>query len=138
MEMPMLRCALALIALLPVPALATGSLFPTLNLPVNRVSAAQFEVIEMRGAGPRDIWCAAARYATGTLGQQRGRIYIDRPRANALTAQGRKGVVFTTQAPANAAPTGVSVTTARAGASLPVAHAMQFCRDRIIEPDDLF
>jgi len=109
-----------------------------LNLPVNAIGQGQFEVVEKRGAGPRDVWCAAARFASDRLGQQRGRIYVASPRGPALTEAGRKGVVFTTAAPTQPANTGVQITTRVTGASLPVNHAIQFCRDRIIEPSDRF
>jgi len=134
----MLRLALVLSILSAAPGYASPRWFSSYDLPVNRVSATTFEVIEKRGAGPREIWCAAARHAIQSLGKQNGRIYIDRPRADALTAAGHKGVGFTTRAPQNAAPTGLVVTTSRVGASLPVAHAVQFCRDQIIEPEDWF
>lgn len=113
------------------------SLYRGLNLDVNRVSATRFEVIERRGAGAADIWCAAALFAEQTLGQTRGRIYVDTPRGPAQTAPGRKGVIFTTQAPANAS-TSVSVSVRQAGQGLRIAHAIQFCRNHIIEPGDRF
>ncbi|MEO0938947.1 MAG: hypothetical protein AAFY38_12410 [Pseudomonadota bacterium] len=125
-------------AALIAPAAHARTFFQDLNLQVNAVGAGQFEVIERRGAGPRDVWCAAAKYAQQRLGQQRGRIYVAVPRGPARTVAGRSGVTFTTQAPATAVSTGVQITTRVAGASLPVNHAIQFCRDRIIEPEDRF
>ncbi|MEO0389394.1 MAG: hypothetical protein AAF218_00490 [Pseudomonadota bacterium] len=128
-----LVCAASLLA---GSALADHSRFDTLSLTVTPISAAQFEVIEARGAGARDIWCAASRYAADRLGASRGRLYVATPRGPARTAPGRTGVIFTTAAPTGAAPTGLSVTVRRAGASLPINHAIQFCRDHIIEPAD--
>lgn len=125
-------------ALIAPTAQASGSFFPDLNLSVNAVGSGQFEVIERRGAGPRDVWCAAAKYAQQTLGQQRGRIYIAIPRGPARTEAGRNGVTFTLSAPASAVSTGVQITTRVSGASLPVNHAIQFCRDRKREPGDIF
>ncbi|MEL7099221.1 MAG: hypothetical protein AAGM84_10375 [Pseudomonadota bacterium] len=120
------------------PALGQKSFFSDLNLPVNPVGQGQFEVVEKRGAGPRDIWCAAARFATENLGVQRGRIYVAAARGAAVSEVGRKGVTFTTRAPSKPVSTGVQITTRVVGASLPINHAIQFCRDRIIEPSDRF
>ncbi len=106
------------------------------RLPVARITATEFEVIERGGAGARDVWCAAARYAVYTLGQQSGRIYIDTPRGPARSVSGAKGVTFTTQAPPNPPGGSVSVTTRVAGANLPVIHALQFCRDYILGSED--
>lgn len=123
-------------ACLPVAAVAglNGSFFG-LDLDVNPLPGGQFEVIEARGAGAQDIWCAAAIYAEDTLGVERGRLYVAVPRGPAQTAPGRKGVVFTTQEPDNASQA-YSVSVNIAGQSLPIFHARQFCRNNIIEPGD--
>ena len=114
------------------------SLFPTLNLSVNPVSATSFEVIEARGAGAMDMWCAAASYAEDTLGVRGNkRLYVESPRGPSVTAQGRKGVVFTTNG-AGGGQQAVSVSVRRAGDSLPIHHARQFCLNHIIEPADRF
>ena len=117
---------------------ARTSFFPDLNLSVNAVGAGQFEVIERRAAGPRDVWCAAAKYAQQTLGQRQGRIYVAVPRGPAQTEAGRKGVTFSMSAPPAPASTGVQITTRTIGASLRVNHAIQFCRDRAHERGDRF
>ncbi|SPH20003.1 hypothetical protein ASD8599_00743 [Ascidiaceihabitans donghaensis] len=134
--MPLRYLAAAILALAPLNAGANGFYFDP-GLTVNPVSATQFEVIEARGEGARGMWCAAARYAVYTLGQDKGRLYVDTPRGPSVTQNSGKGVVFTTQAPEN--PTqSVSVTVRRAGASLPVIHALQFCRDYDVFPDNNF
>lgn len=124
--------------LLATPGHSSGSFFADLNLNVNAVSAGRFEVIESRGAGPRDIWCAAAKYAQYSLGVDSGRIYVAVPRGPARTEARRKGVTFSTTVPGQEASTGVQIPTRIKGASLPVNHAIQFCRDRIIERGDRF
>lgn len=103
---------------------------------VNAISPTQFEVIERGDAGAQDMWCEAARYAGVQLGMTRGRLYIETPRGPARTAQGRIGVTFTTDVPAKSV-TSYSVNVRQAGLSLPIFHARQFCRNHIIEPDDL-
>ncbi|WP_390912791.1 hypothetical protein [Pseudosulfitobacter sp. SM2401] len=105
------------------------------RLDVNPVSATQFEVIEGRGEGARGMWCAAALHSVNQLGVQRGRIYVAQARGLAVTAQGRKGVVFSTQAVGDAGPS-PSVTVRQVGANLPVQHALQFCRDYDINSSD--
>ena len=105
------------------------------RLQVNPVSGTEFEVIESDSAGAQDIWCAAARYAEDVLGITRGRLYISRARAPALTVRGRKGVVFTTQ-PTPDAFTSVSVSVRESGMNLPIFHALQFCRNHILERED--
>ncbi len=121
-----------------VPAFASAStFFSDPRLSVNPLSPTQFEVIEARGAGARDIWCAAARYAVNTLGRDRGRIWIAVPRGPAQTKANAKGVTFTTDQVGSAASS-VSVSVRTAGQSLRVIHALQFCKDYIIEPEDRF
>jgi hypothetical protein len=105
------------------------------RLTVNPISATEFEVIEARGAGAQDIWCAAAYYAEYTLGRDRGRLYVSVPRGPAQTAPGRTGVTFTLREIAEPR-TGVSVTVRREGENLPIFHALQFCRNYTIELDD--
>ena len=124
-------------AILPLTAQAAGAGFihgydP--GLQVNPISATQFEVIEARGAGAQDIWCAAARYTELQLGITRGRLYVEVPRGPARTAPGRKGVVFTTRE-VPGARTSTSVSVRQAGLNLPIFHALQFCRNYIWEDD---
>ncbi|UOA28199.1 hypothetical protein [Pseudosulfitobacter sp. DSM 107133] len=120
----------------PAAAQFTDALFEP-KLPVNPLSASTFEVIEKNGAGPRDIWCAAATYAIDQLGDQRGRLYIVTPRGPAQSVAGAKGVAFSTRDPGNAPAPGHSVTTSVPGANLLLFHAVQFCKDHIIEPGDV-
>jgi len=105
------------------------------RLEVNPVSANRFEVIESDSAGPQDIWCAAARFADETLGISRGRLYIARARGPAETVRGGTGVIFTTQATEDAF-TSVSVSVREPGMNLPIFHALQFCRNHILERED--
>lgn len=134
----MLKFPLAVLVLLPGLAAAQtigfGLSFAP-RLQVNPVSATEFEVIESGGAGAQDIWCAAARYTEDVLGITRGRLYISRARGPALTVPGRKGVVFTTQ-PTPDAFTSVSVSVRQSGMNLPIFHALQFCRNHILERED--
>ncbi len=126
------------LALTSLPAAAQFiDVFPPPRLEVNPLSNTTFEVIEKGGAGPREIWCAAADYAIRNLGKQRGRIYVVTPRGPAQTRAGAKGVAFSTLDPGIVARTGYSVTTDIAGANLLVFHAEQFCSDHIIEFNDI-
>ena len=127
---------LVVVAASPALAVASGFFYSDPRLDVNPISATSFEVIEARGAGARDIWCAAAQYAVTDLGLDRGRLWIEQPRGPARTAQGAKGVTFTTQE-MPATSTSYSVTVRTAGANLPVIHALQFCRDYLYDIDDV-
>lgn len=124
-----------------VPAVASAQVYEAVNrLKVVSLNASDFEVIEARGEGARGIWCAAADYARvryGGSGQQR--IYIKSPRGASQTVRGRKGVVFTMAADRlNAAPQrSVSVSVRTAGINLSVNHALQFCRDYLVELNDI-
>ncbi|MCR8826042.1 hypothetical protein [Pseudosulfitobacter koreensis] len=127
------------LALTSLPAAAQYvDIFIAPKLEVNPLSDTTYEVIEKGGAGPREIWCAAADYAIRDLGKQRGRIYVVAPRGPAQTRAGETGVAFSTRDPGIAARTGYSVTTDIAGANLLVFHAEQFCKDQIIEKNDIF
>ncbi|NNE54338.1 MAG: hypothetical protein HKN30_18285 [Sulfitobacter sp.] len=130
-----IRPAALVLALIIAPfSLQARGFFPDLGLQVNRVDARSFEVIEARGAGARDIWCAAARYAIA-LGRDRGRIWVAEARGPARTVSGATGVVFTTEA-VEGARSSVSVTVRRVGENLLINHALQFCRDRIRGRED--
>ncbi len=113
-----------------------NTLFFKPDLPVNRVSNTQFEVIEARGEGPNGIWCAAADYAARQLGKTSGRLYIAVPRGPSVTMPGRTGIIFSTQ-PIADVPGRATNSIREVGANLRVAHALQFCRDYIIELDDI-
>jgi hypothetical protein len=100
-------------------------------LTINTINATDYEVIETQSMGAADFWCAAASY--NELRQGRSdliQLYVRTPRGPAKTAQGRKGVVFTTD------PSGLSklapsltLTVNQAGASLKSRKARSFCRD---------
>ncbi|THH35686.1 hypothetical protein E4Z66_11385 [Aliishimia ponticola] len=117
------------------PAHAVWSAESDPHLPVNRVTATTFEVIEKRGAGAQDIWCAAARFAEDVLGKQRGRLYVAKARGPAQTAPGAKGVLFTIDTPANASKS-YSVSVNVEGQGLLLAHARQFCWNYVLELED--
>lgn len=120
---------------------AAAQTFTAVNkLSVIALNASDFEVIEARGEGARGMWCAAASYALTKKRMQRNhRIYVKTARGPSISRPGRKGVVFTddarrlSQGPSKS----VSVSTNVVGMGLPVAHAIQFCRDNLIEPEDI-
>jgi hypothetical protein len=125
---------------LTLPAIGHAQIFRAVNdLNVVPLSASSFEVIEARGAGPRGMWCAAAEYAEQRLGA-RDRVYIQGARGPARSVQGRKSVVFTTNA--GNLPRGpfqsAFLSTSQTGIGLPVAHAIQFCRDRFDKEDRIW
>lgn len=100
----------------------------------NRVKVAPvdggFEVLGDAGFGARGMWCAAADYARSELGAKGGdRIYIAQGRTPGLGQ--RKAVKFTMDAtglsPSNVVIVGASLR--KAGSSLAVGHAYQFCSD---------
>ncbi|WP_370400859.1 hypothetical protein [Sulfitobacter sp. JB4-11] len=121
---------------------ATAQLFTAENyLKVVPLNAADFEVIEARGEGPRGIWCAAADFGLKRLGLPgTHRIYIKTPRGPSVTVAGRKGIVFTADDRRLSQPPSTSYTlsTRTVGQGLSLAHAIQFCGDNRIEPDDIF
>ncbi|MDF3413150.1 hypothetical protein HKX54_01670 [Sulfitobacter sp. M57] len=136
----MRRLCLSLIcAALPLPALAQSYLAVN-RLTVVPVSATAFEVIEGRGEGARGMWCAAADYVlNGQRQASNQRLYVQTPRGPSVTVAGRKGAVFTLDA--GSLPDGpkrsFSVTVSTAGVGLPLAHAIQFCKDYQIELQDI-
>jgi hypothetical protein len=144
-----LKKGLQMRSVLIVAALATGlagSVAAQTYVAENRLkvvplNSVDFEVIEARGEGARGIWCAAASYVSFVKGMERNtRMYIKSPRGPSVSGAGRKGVVFTTDANrlSQGPSKSLSVSTRTIGVGLPVAHAIQFCRDNIIEPDDIF
>jgi hypothetical protein len=94
-----------------------------------------FEVIQSRGAGPRQFWCAAADYARSKLDAGAAqRIVLAEPRHGSETRQGRTAVSFQL-APKGARPEsagGVSITVRRPGEAYSVFFAYGFC-DEFIE-----
>ena len=104
------------------------------------LNATDFEVIEARGEGARGIWCAAADFAEHALRRDRGgRIYVKTARGPSISGVGRKGVVFTTDPNRLDQPpsTSHSVSVRQVGQGLPIHHAAQFCKDYIIELEDI-
>lgn len=100
-----------------------------------------FEVIEANGEGARGIWCAAADYVLSRSGNSaRGRLYVKTPRGPSVSGAGRIGVVFTTDVERlGVAPQkSYSVSTRIKGLGLPIQHAVAFCRDYQLEPDNIF
>ena len=98
-----------------------------------------FEVIEEHGAGPRQIWCAAAEHGRDVLRLPTAtRLYIARGRGPSELAPGRMSVRFS---PDPVQPVGprqdgpYTVSLRDAGFSLSIGHAQSYCLDRI---DDLF
>lgn len=125
-------CAMAL------PVLAAQSYLAVNRLNVVPMNPDDFEVIEDRGAGARQIWCAAADYVQA-IGRDRPRLrmYVKEVRGNSRTVPNRKGVVFTINPDDKLknTPPSYSVTVTNLGENLPVGHARDFC-DAFI--DDLF
>jgi len=121
----------AVLALAALPATLSAQNYRAVNyLTVVPLTSTSFEVIEANGEGSRGMWCAAADYAERQL-HARDRVYIAEARGPSKTATGRKSVVFTTDA--NTLSQGpsrsLSVDTSQVGVGLPIAHAIQFCRD---------
>ena len=139
-SMRTLGLAALMAAGLALPATAQG--YQAVNrLVVVPLGGGDFEVIEGRGEGARGIWCAAADYIKARQGGGANpRVYVKRVRGPSIAAPGRKGVVFTTDVGAlGAAPSqSLSVTTRIAGVGLPANHAIQFCKDYLIELEDIF
>ena len=133
---------IALVTAVALPVAALAQSFQAVNrLQVIPMNASDFEVIEARGEGARGLWCAAADFTLARYGNSRKqRIYVKSPRRLSINAPGRKGVVFTIDANRLGTPPiqSLSVTVRTVGVGLPVNHAIQFCRDNLIEPEDLF
>ena len=94
------------------------------------LNATDFEVVETRTSGPRGYWCAAADFARSRLGAAQGtRLYIKSARGPSISAQGKRGVVYTTDASRLAADPnkGYFVSLTKVGYNLSVGHAYSFC-----------
>ncbi len=93
-------------------------------------TAGGFEVANGGGYGARGMWCAAADYARRVLGAPgNARMYIAEGRVPGL---GQRAPVRFTLDPAGLNPSPVVIVGAslrKAGASLSVDHAHQFCAD---------
>ena len=98
-----------------------------------------FEVVEEYGAGPRQIWCAAAEHARDVARLPTAqRLYIARGLGASDLAGGRKTVRFSPSPVAAEGPrqdTPYTITLRDIGASLSIGHALSYCDDRI---EDLF
>lgn len=135
-----MRCLYAIALCISLPISASAQSYVAINrLPVVALEGGDFEVIERRGEGARGIWCAAASFAIDRAGMARDqRIYVKTARGPSISAPGRKGVVFTqdvghlSQSPSKS----YSVSVRQVGQGLPVNHAVQFCKDYIIELED--
>lgn len=122
---------IAAIIALSTPVAGSAQTFRSVNyLDVLPLTATTFEVIESGGKGPRGVWCAAAEYAERRL-RARGRIYVLEARGPSRSVQGRNSVIFTTDASSLSQGPSQSVllSTSQVGIGLPIAHAIQFCRD---------
>lgn len=97
---------------------------------------ATFEVIQSRGAGPMQFWCAAADYARRELnGDASDRVVLTEPRHAAATDPRREGVSFRLVArEARQETTGRGFATVReAGETYSVSMAENLCR--VDQPD---
>lgn len=98
-----------------------------------------FEVVEEYGAGPRQIWCAAAEHARDVARLPTAqRLYIARGLGVSDMAGGRKTVRFSPDPVAAEGPRQdgpYTITLRDVGASLSIGHALSYCDDRI---EDLF
>ena len=119
---------LALAVVAPFAANASNSFdaYPDPKLRVNAVGGGQFEVVERRGAGALDVWCAAARYTIRENGSREGRLYVAGVRGPSQTTPGSKGVIFTTSptADANSAST---LSIRDSGRTMSVSRAERLC-----------
>ncbi|MDR9483650.1 MAG: hypothetical protein RI566_00620 [Sediminimonas sp.] len=105
--------------------------------------AGAFEVVAARGAGPSEIWCAAAEYAQARLGPDFSRrIFISRPLSRSVHEPARKGVGFTVaptpkvRAGPRPGEAGVfTVSVSRLGFNLSTSHAHNLCRGLRDKPD---
>ncbi len=120
-----------------IPFAASARNYEAVNgLDVIALAGSSFEVIEKYGEGPRGIWCAAASYALNQVGASNAaRMYIKTPRGPSVSGAGRTGVVFTFDPNDLPSPPrkSYSVGVDQQSIGLTAGHAIQFCRDNIIE-----
>ncbi len=137
--MAALTC-LAVMAAAPDPAQAFRPNFPlqVLQVPDSR----SFEVVEDHGAGPRQIWCAAAEHGRDTLRLPTAtRLYIEQGRSPSSLAPGRISVRFSPEPvdPVGPRQSGTYAVSLRdIGYSLSIGHALAFCQDNIEDRFDQF
>lgn len=129
MNQSRLFCVAAAFAMVPIVASAQGlSYNQRFDIPVFPIDANTFEVVEARGAGGTQMWCAAGTYVREVLEQRDGALYILEGRGDSQALPGRKSVIFTT----NAVPGAFSTVTQgvrRAGQLFSSGHAYALCRD---------
>lgn len=101
------------------------------SLIINPISDTRFEVVETQDMSPRAFWCGAATFIERRSGRSgTTEIFLLSPRGPSLTARGRKGVIFTTEAAdVIPSPPQVSVNVTQAGQMLRSYQARGFCRD---------
>lgn len=100
-----------------------------------------FEVVSRPGAGPRQIWCAAAQYADQVLGARGGtRVYLAAATERAPRHGNRRTTGFTITPDASLAGGprpgdggNYSVSLDRLGYNLSVSHAGMFCENILEE-----
>ena len=93
-------------------------------------------LIRHRGHGSNLPDSAAACRGWGT--PSAAEIYVKSPRGPSISGVGRTGVVFTLNDAELSEPAfkSYSVSVRNAGQALPVGHAIQFCKDYILELKD--
>jgi hypothetical protein len=131
------RLACAALCLIGLALPATAQSYRAINLLyVVPMSSDTFEVLESRGAGAADIWCAAADYARRAgLDAPHQRMFVEGPRGKSRTTANAIGVVFTTNPGEDIRDTGksYSVSVKRRGENLGVGHAYNFCSDMMFD-----
>jgi hypothetical protein len=136
-----MRIILAAAITATIPFAASARNYEAVNgLDVIGLTGSSFEVIEKYGEGPRGIWCAAASYALYEVGAPNSsRMYIKSPRGPSVSGVGRTSVVFTFDPNDLPSPPrkSVSVDVDQQSIGLTAGHAIQFCRDYIIEFEGL-
>ena len=118
--------AILLAAALPFSASAQVYFPEIITVSVNAVSSNSFEVLEKPLVGPAQVWCAAGIYAKRKLGHSRGDVAIVEAYGPAQTAQGARGVTFTTQDVPGAFKD-ISATYRNVGKTMSVGLATSLC-----------
>lgn len=116
---------------------------PNYDLTVVQVPDSRaFEVLQEHGAGPRQVWCAAAEHARDVLRLPTAtRLYIAQGRGPSPLAQGRTSIRFS---PDPVEPVGprqdgrYALSLRDVGFSRSIGHAASFCDDRIEDIFDRF
>ena len=120
--------------------LPAGAIAPLIPLDVRPTGTpGTFEVVESRAVGPSHIWCSAAYFARSQLRAGTGqRLYLAAGLGPSQIEPWRKSVVFTLMPDAELAQAGgpeglrsLLLTLRHPGASLTIAHALQYCTDHL-------